>query len=57
MRLDPSARMWPTALAPALEAALRRLHRALGLTFAVIDLKVDEAGTAWFLEVNPTGDR
>jgi glutathione synthase/RimK-type ligase-like ATP-grasp enzyme len=55
IRLDYRARMWPAKLPAEEQVKLLLLHQALGLTFGVYDLKVNEEGAVVFLEVNPSG--
>jgi glutathione synthase/RimK-type ligase-like ATP-grasp enzyme len=45
----------PARLPADLARRLRALLRALGLAFAAVDLRRDEAGGWYFLEVNPAG--
>ncbi len=48
-------RVAPLALPGAVEAGLGRLMAGLGLAYGAIDLRRDEAGAYWFLEINPSG--
>jgi hypothetical protein len=54
MDLD-RARVEPTRLPAAVERAILRLVRALGLSYAAVDLRRDEHGRHFFLEANPGG--
>jgi glutathione synthase/RimK-type ligase-like ATP-grasp enzyme len=49
------ARVEPIRLPVKLAARLRRLVSALGLAYAAIDLRRDDDGEYYFLEVNPSG--
>lgn len=42
-------------LDPVLEATILEYVRGLGLAYGCLDLVVDDAGTAYFLEINPGG--
>lgn len=55
-RLDPQHSWHPTPLAEQDRDRCRTLVAELGLRFGGIDLAVDDAGTAWFLEINPNGE-
>jgi hypothetical protein len=44
------------ALTPSIQAQLAAILRKLGLRFGAFDLAVDDRGTCWFLEVNPSGE-
>ncbi|GEJ59497.1 MvdC/MvdD family ATP grasp protein [Anaeromyxobacter diazotrophicus] len=52
----PRARMRPVPLPPAVASKLQRFVRALGLTYAALDLRRREDGEHVFLEVNPSGE-
>ena len=54
-RLDLDVPTVPYTIEGNVARQLRGLMTALGLTFATIDLKVDEAGQLHFLELNPQG--
>ncbi len=54
MDLD-RARVEPVRLPPKVEKAVLRLVRALGLSYAAVDLRRDARGRHFFLEANPAG--
>jgi hypothetical protein len=54
-RLDLSVPFAPVSLSSTLAAQLAAVLRGLDLAMGVFDLKIDEAGEAVFLEVNPQG--
>jgi glutathione synthase/RimK-type ligase-like ATP-grasp enzyme len=54
-RLDLDVPTVPYTIEDNVARQLRGLMTALGLTFATIDLKVDDAGQLNFLELNPQG--
>ena len=55
-RLEPATPWSPHILPPDASARCSRLVDALGLRFGGIDLALDDAGTYWFLEINPNGE-
>jgi len=54
-RLDLSVDVTAVSLDAAVQAALNRLLRGLGLLFGVVDLRLGRNGVHHFLEVNPQG--
>jgi len=54
-RLDLDVPTTPYEIQGDVARQLHALMTALGLTFATIDLKIDEAGQLHFLELNPQG--
>lgn len=55
-RLDSTGRFSPWPIDDLMADRCRALCRALGLVTGAIDLVVDDAGAASFLEVNPAGE-
>jgi hypothetical protein len=55
-RLHPDRRWEAYVLAEEDRERCRTLVTTLGLRFGGIDLAVDDAGTTWFLEINPNGE-
>lgn len=54
-RLDFDVEFQPHALPVEVEDKLMRLLDRLGLRYATVDLRIDEAGEYVFLELNPQG--
>jgi hypothetical protein len=54
-RLDLNVPVTPWSVPASVLSSLRELMAELGLVFATIDLKIDHAGTPYFLELNPQG--
>lgn len=54
-RNHPEIRYQPCEMPARVARGVRRLMRALGLTFGALDFGVDDAGVWWFYEVNPNG--
>lgn len=54
-RLDLTCRWEPYALDPQTSRQLRGLLTALGLHYGCVDLRLDDDGAPYFLEVNPSG--
>ncbi|WP_206704665.1 hypothetical protein [Paenibacillus alvei] len=55
IRLGEGVRMWETQCPNSIYEPLLLFHEKMGLTFGVYDFKVDQNGTPFFLEVNPSG--
>jgi glutathione synthase/RimK-type ligase-like ATP-grasp enzyme len=55
IRVAPGAHMSPGKCPSGLIPPLLQFHAAMGLAFGVYDFKLDERGTPFFLEVNPSG--
>lgn len=55
IKLAEKLTMYPGRLPDDACGPLLDLHRRLGLTFGICDFKLDESGTPWFLEINPSG--
>lgn len=55
IRLDMGATIEPFSLPKEVKASLLELMKKLGLVFGAIDMKVDNNGNYFFLEVNPAG--
>ena len=54
-RLDQTRTLERTQIEPKLQARILALMRKLGLRFGALDFIVDGSGTAFFLEINPSG--
>jgi hypothetical protein len=54
-RVDLKCRWEPYTLEPALSQRIQDLLIALGLHYGCVDLRFDDSGEPYFLEVNPAG--
>ncbi len=54
-RLDPAVEVRPHDLPQEIERSIRMLQAELGLRYGAYDLRIDDAGTYWFFEVNSGG--
>ena len=54
-RMDMNVEIKPTTLAPETEAGIRKLMKALDLTYGAIDFRRRPNGEEVFLEINPAG--
>jgi glutathione synthase/RimK-type ligase-like ATP-grasp enzyme len=55
IRGQESAKLGPTDIPEDIKTQLLRLHKKFGLVFGIYDLKYDQSGELYFLEVNPSG--
>ena len=55
IRLDMGAKIEPFCLPKEIESSLLEFMKRLGLVFGAIDMKIDDKGNYFFLEVNPAG--